>query len=76
MEHLTDKQVQTLKGMGQYWHEVSRRDDQSPLTQELGDVYRMLGTNILWILLDYIETKEAVNELANNLENKNRNVSD
>ena len=58
MKYLTDKQSSTIRGMSNYWTEVSKREDKSPLIQELNDVYRMLGTNILWILRDYVKAEK------------------
>jgi hypothetical protein len=55
---LTDKDRKSLKSMSNYWREVAKREDPSPLDQELYTVIRTLGTNILFIIARYIELTE------------------
>jgi hypothetical protein len=59
MKFLSDEQRRTLLGMGRYWEEVAKREDTSPLVFELRYVYRMLGTTLLWIVLDCAAREEA-----------------
>jgi len=42
-----------------YWREVRKRDDISPLRQELDEMRQMLGVRVLWILAEYAERVEA-----------------
>lgn len=51
---LTEEEIQTLKRMSLYWNQVSKRDDTSPLSFELQQVYGMLGIRILWIIREYV----------------------
>ena len=55
---LTAKDRSSLKSMSNYWREVAKREDTSPLEQELYTVTRRLGTNILFIIARYIELTE------------------
>lgn len=57
MKYLTQTQVDRIRGMSQYWEEVIKREDKSPLSRELSDVYHMLGVSVLWILSDYANGK-------------------
>lgn len=50
---LTEDEMDALRGMISYWNEVNERDDSSPLTNELNDLYRRLGTRLLWIVEEY-----------------------
>jgi hypothetical protein len=59
MKILSDEQRRVLLSMGRYWEEVAKREDASPLVSELRDVYRMLGTKLLWIVLDCAKREEA-----------------
>lgn len=43
----SENEYKQLKSMANYWNEVKRRDDQSPLVGEVGAVYQMIGTRIL-----------------------------
>lgn len=59
-EILSKHDITSLKSMGMYWEEVSKRDGDIwiILESELRDVIRHLGTRILWIILDYIRLLE------------------
>lgn len=41
----TNDEIRTLKSMAKYWAEVRKRDDQSPLIHEAGQVFRILGAS-------------------------------
>jgi len=60
---LSEEQRKTLKSMSRYWAEVSRRDDQTPLHQELQQVYQMLGLKILFVISHYVELLEEIEKL-------------
>ena len=55
---LTDKEKRLLAGMVGYWTEVANRDDTSPLSFELQQVFQMLGLKVLWIIRDYLTLTE------------------
>ena len=59
---LTNEQTRMLTGMSRYWEEVSKREDTSQLSQELADVYRMLGVKILWIIKEYVENNPSTED--------------
>lgn len=50
---LTKEQISTILSMNTYWEEVWKREDKSPLADELREVIRMFGTGILFIIADY-----------------------
>lgn len=57
---LNEEEVQTVLSMNIYWEEVFKRTDISPLSGELTQVVRMLGTKILFIVAEYAKLqKEA-----------------
>ncbi len=64
MVKLTEKEVNDIKGMCNYWQEVKRRDDKSPLLFELGSIVDMLGTRILWIVADFARRQEEMENRA------------
>lgn len=55
---LTKEELQNLKSMGLYWEEVSKRENKFPLLSEIASVVELLGTKILFILLEYIKELE------------------
>lgn len=59
---LTDEEVKRFKGMSQYWNEVRKRDDTSPLAQEAMQVRNVLGVRILALVEEYIELQEKKKE--------------
>lgn len=57
---LTEEEAKTIESMSHYWEEVRKREDRSPLSFELKEVHRMIGTGrILAIMAEY-----AKNQLA------------
>lgn len=52
---LSDGQRGILRGKARYWKEVAQREDTSPLQQEMNDVYVMLGTKILFVIMHYLQ---------------------
>jgi hypothetical protein len=55
---LTDAERTELKSMATYWQEVEKREDTSPLDEELLMVYRRLGPKVLFIIAQYLELTE------------------
>jgi len=52
---MTESEISTVRSMNMYWEEVSNRDDQSPLNNELSSIVRMFGTKLLDIVADYAD---------------------
>jgi len=60
---LTDAERITLKNMANYWQEVGKREDTSPLEEEHLMVYRKFGYKVLFIIARYLElTENKVNK--------------
>lgn len=56
---LNEKEKETIGSMAQYWREVIKRKNSSPvLEQELRQVVNMLGVKILFIVAKFAETEE------------------
>lgn len=55
---LTDAERITLKSMAKYWQEVGKREDTSPLEEELSMVCRKFGYKVLFIIAQYLELTE------------------
>jgi len=62
---LTDEEIQTVLSMGQYWEEVSKREDRSPLGFELIKLGDLLGTRLLFITLAYARIQANKKEVSN-----------
>jgi len=50
---LSDGEVSGVLSMNKYWEEVSERENQSPLDNELNMIVRRLGIKILFIIAEY-----------------------
>jgi len=61
---LTDSEIAGIQSCNVYWEEVSKRNDQSPLRNELRDLIDRLGCGrILFIVADYAKIqKEKMEE--------------
>lgn len=52
---LTDEEIKRIFSKSQYWYEVSKREDVTPLYAELVEETALLGWKILFILKKYAE---------------------
>jgi len=55
---LSEEEVQGILSMNLYWEEVIKREDTSPLRNELKDIVRILGTKILFIIAEYAKLQK------------------
>lgn len=56
----TDDEIRVIKSMGQYWEEVSRRENPTEILQkEFSQLYQMLGLKLLWAILDYVKNNDS-----------------
>lgn len=53
---LTKDQITSLRSMSRYWEEVSRRENQDVLSQEVMQVVRTLWESLLWIVSDFVNS--------------------
>lgn len=57
---LTEDETRTIRSMNLYWEEVMERDDTSPLSHEVQQVFSMLGPiRFLRIVAQYATEKIA-----------------
>lgn len=55
---LSDGEVSGVLSMNKYWEEVSERENQSPLDNELNMIVRRLGVRILFIIAEYAKLQK------------------
>lgn len=59
---LSEEEARAILSMNLYWEEVAKRDDQSPLLNELINIINRLGIKTLWVLADYAKAQKAKEE--------------
>jgi len=55
---LSEEEVSGVLSMNIYWEEVAKREDTSPLRNELRDIVGRLGTKILFIIAEYAKLQK------------------
>lgn len=59
MNLLTKEEIDTIKSMGLYWEEVAQRESGGQiLRHEMQQLYSMIGTQLLWITLEYARSTD------------------